>query len=76
MESNSQQSRNTDYQALAKEGAGDDWILFGELNGIVFNDDSMIAKGKFAGMTGRQVWLKFMNQWTWNDFYTALLEWR
>jgi len=65
------QIADTAAQTAAREAAGDDWIYFNDLNGIVFNDDSMILKGKFAGMTGEEVWLKFMNQWTWNDFYTA-----
>ncbi|MBN2300269.1 MAG: glycoside hydrolase family 3 C-terminal domain-containing protein [Acholeplasmataceae bacterium] len=65
------QIADTDAQTAAREAAGDDWIYFNELNGIIFNDDSMIMEGKFAGMTGVEVWMKFMNQWTWNDFFTA-----
>lgn len=65
------QMADADAQAAAKEAAGEDWIMFTDLNGIKFNDTTMITEGKFAGMTGEQVWVKFMNQWTWNDFWTA-----
>lgn len=65
------QIESASAQTAAREAAGADWIYFNELSGIKFNDTSMITSGKFAGMTGEQVWVKFMNQWTWNDFYTA-----
>ena len=65
------QYADVEAQTAAREAAGDDWIYFNELSGIVFNDESMITEGQFAGMTGVEVWTKFMNQWIWDDFYTA-----
>ncbi len=65
------QMADADAQLAAREAAGDDWIYYNDLNGILFNDENMIMSGKLAGMTGVEAWTKFMNQWTWNDFYTA-----
>lgn len=64
-------SQMASAEAQTAAMANGDWIWFNELNGIKFNDTSMIKTGRFAGMTGVQVWVQFMNQWTWNDFFTA-----
>ncbi len=65
------QIASTADQTAAKNAAGDNWILFRDLNGITYNDTTVIESGKFATMTGAEVWQKFMNQWTYLDFYTA-----
>ena len=49
----------------------DNWIWFNELAGIYYNSEDVIEEGKFAGMTGVQVWTKFMNQWVWTDIQAA-----
>ncbi len=64
-------SQMADADAQKEAIANGDWILFNELNGIKFTDKEVIKEGRFAGMTGEEVWLKFMNQWTWDDLYTA-----
>ena len=65
------QMESTAAQAAAMEAAGADWIYYSELAGIYFDSTEVITSGKFAGKTGAEVWTQFMNQWTWNDFYTA-----
>ncbi len=66
------QVANDQVQAALKEKAGDDWILFNDLNGInYFDDEYIIQKGKLAGMTNKEAWQEFMNEWTWNNFWAA-----
>lgn len=65
------QMASTEAQTAAKQAAGEDWISFYDLAGIQYNSTEVIEGGKFDGMTGVEVWTKFMNQWTWGDFYTA-----
>lgn len=33
--------------------------------------DKLTTVAKFNGKTGIQIWTMFMNQWAWNDFFTA-----
>ena len=55
--------------AIAADPEG--WIWFNELAGIYYNSEEVIEEGKFAGMTGVEVWTKFMNQWVWTDIQAA-----
>ncbi len=64
-------SQMADAAAQEAKIASGDWIWFNELNGVKYTDKEVITEGKFAGMTGEEVWTKFMNQWTWKDFATA-----
>ena len=65
------QMENAAAQRAAIEAEDSDWIWFNELAGIYYNSEEVIEKGRFAGMTGVEVWTKFMNQWVWTDIYTA-----
>ncbi len=66
------QIADTAAQTAAKEAAGDSWILFNDMNGIdYYAPEYKITSGKLAGLTNKTAWRKFMNQWTWNDFFTA-----
>ena len=66
------QAASTQVQAALKEKAGKDWIFFNDLNGVdYFAEEYIITKGKLAGMTNKDAWQAFMNEWTWNDFFTA-----
>ena len=65
------QMANAAAQRAAIEAEDSDWIWYNELAGIYFDSKEVISGGRFDGMTGEQVWTKFMNQWTWQDFYTA-----
>ena len=58
-------------QEEAINAENSDWIWFNELAGIYYDSKEVISGGRFDGMTGEQVWIKFMNQWTWEDFYRA-----
>ena len=62
---------NAAAQRAAIEAEGSDWIWFNELAGIYYDSEEVIESGKFAGMTGVQVWTKFMNQWVWTDIEAA-----
>jgi len=65
------QMPNAQAQLDAINAEGSDWIWFNELAGIYYNSQDVISEGKFAGMTGAQVWTKFMNQWVWTDIQAA-----
>ena len=58
-------------QEEAINAENSDWIWFNELAGIYYDSKEVISGGRFDGMTGEQVWIKFMNQWTWEDFFRA-----
>ena len=58
-------------QTAAINAEDSDWIWFNELAGIYYDSEEVIASGRFAGKTGKEVWVQFMNQWTWKDFETA-----
>jgi len=65
------QMADADAQEAAIAAEDSDWIWFNELAGIYYDSKEVISGGRFDGMTGEQVWIKFMNQWTWEDFYRA-----
>ena len=65
------QMPNAEAQLEAINAEGSDWIWFNELAGIYYNSEEVIEEGKFAGMTGVEVWTKFMNQWVWTDIEAA-----
>ena len=65
------QMADTAAQTAAKAEAGDAWISWWELGGISYLDTTPIVGGKFDGKTGAEVWKEFMNQFTWEDMYTA-----
>ena len=65
------QLSNAAAQEAAIGAEDSDWIWFNELAGIYFDSKEVIHGGRFDGMTGEQVWVKFMNQWTWEDFFRA-----
>ncbi|MBQ9482249.1 MAG: glycoside hydrolase family 3 C-terminal domain-containing protein [Clostridia bacterium] len=65
------QMADTAAQTAAKEAAGENWISFYDVAGIRYDSDEVIEGGKFDGKTGKQVWVEFMNQLTWRDFYTS-----
>lgn len=58
-------------EAQTEAAKAEDWISFYDLAGIRFDSTEVIKGGKLDGMTGVEAWTKFMNQWTWSDFYTA-----
>ncbi|MBP5254514.1 MAG: glycoside hydrolase family 3 C-terminal domain-containing protein [Lachnospiraceae bacterium] len=65
------QMADADAQRAAIEAEDSDWIWFNELAGIYYNSTDVIEGGKFDGMTGEEVWVKFMNQWVWTDIQNA-----
>ena len=65
------QMPSAEAQLEAINAENSDWIWFNELAGIYYNSEDVIAEGRFAGMTGVQVWTKFMNQWQWIDIQNA-----
>ena len=66
---NQMESAAKQEEAINAENS--DWIWFNELAGIYYDSKEVITEGRFKDMTGEQVWVKFMNQWTWEDFYRA-----